>query len=94
MFLQLTEVARPINMGDETIASVCLRGSTDDQEDKSLRRVTGGLKKGGLDVKECSKRKSLQTLYYFVDVLKGNHVNIRYTERIPWILRRFQLEKL
>lgn len=93
-FLRCLEVTRPIDMMYGTLQYVCLRYSTDDEGEQSLRRGHGISVHGGLSVKDWFAMERLETSKGCVNVLRANYTVAPLTERIPWLMRRFYLNKI
>lgn len=66
-------VIRPIVTGEELLGCVCMRRTTSDEADHSLRRDLGVSKQGRRSVGEWFRMKSLETLQDFVNDLRANH---------------------
>lgn len=86
-------MTRPIDTVDETLECVCLRLKTDDEVDRSLERGIGDLERENLSKWKCSSVKSLQLWQEYVTVFKENHAIEPITERMPWPLRKFYVNK-
>lgn len=92
-FLQFMNVSRSIDTMYEPLGFDGLRWGTDDKADHSLRRNTDITEQRDPGVKKWFEMERLKTLQGFVNVVRANHENAPFTERILWHLQRFYLNR-
>lgn len=79
----------PIDIVEETVVCVCLRYSTNNEVDDSLRQGTGVSQQKRLSFGDWFRFECLEYLQCCMNILRANHAVSPFLKRTPRQLRHF-----